>query len=127
LLKALTSMKTAARPAVSHLLARLDELNLPNQLPVVRTMLEIGAEPDEMAPVLVSLLKRASSAGRKEPRGNRVLPGQSSEHGSRLVCDAAGELLARVSPEAAQHQVSKMIPLLVQDGTVDRTVFFAVH
>jgi HEAT repeat protein len=127
LLQALSAMKTSARPAVPHLLARLDELNLANRLPVIRTLLEIGAETDEISPVLVTLLKRASSAGPRDPRLIKKSRGQAPEHGNRFVCDAAGEILARVCPEAARHEVSKMLPLLVQDDTVNTAVLYALH
>jgi HEAT repeat protein len=127
LLKALASMKSAARPAVPHLLARRNELSLLNQLPFVRTMLEIGAEPEEMVPVLVSLLRRASSVGGRDRASTRNLPAPSQEYGNRQVCDAAGEILARVSPEAARRQVTQMIPRLGQGDTVNKVVLYALH
>ena len=126
LLMALASMKTEARPAVSHLRARLDSLTLQNRLPVIRTMIDIGADADELVPVLVSLLRRASS-GAADRRQAGTLPPPSLEHGQRQVCDAAGEILARVSPQAARRQVSQMLPRLVRGDAVNKAVLYALH
>lgn len=104
ILAALTSLKRAALPAAPRLLQLSAKCNLRSRIPIAQTLADIGADPADIVGVLSPLLLE-----------------------DRLAFQA-GELIVTVSPAGARRQVSLLIPKLVRaDGTVDKSVLYALH
>jgi HEAT repeat protein len=101
LIPALCAMKSAARPALPFVLARIE--NLPDaysRVSAARTLFEIGMDPDELTSFILPFLD------------DRDL----------MVCLEAGRVLALVNPPEARRQVSRLIPRLSE-----RPALFAVE
>ena len=86
----LSALKTEARPAIPHLLARLEGLEPPHSLKLIGILSDIGADPEVLTPPLTELLKH------RDPRSGR----------------AAAGLLARVNPPEACRQVALVVASL---------------
>lgn len=97
-LQALSTMGLAARDAVPHLLAWLqgsdDSLR---RLPALRTLVDIGADADDVVPLLLPLLA--------EPNTNEP----------DLI--GAGGLLAEIRPDEARRQVALLLPQLADPSS----------
>jgi len=95
----LRSMKTAARPAVPRLFELFDEIQDSFRFEIASILLEIGAEPDEVARIVIPFLN---------DRNNEI-------------CFRAGRLCARASPQEARRQVPALIPRLSADQVALRS------
>jgi HEAT repeat protein len=92
ILEAFSGLKTAARPAIPHLTARLEGLEPPHSLNLIRILFDIGADPEALTPALTEMLKA------DDPRARR----------------AAAALLARVNPPEARRQVALLVATLAE-------------
>jgi HEAT repeat protein len=106
ILSALKAMKTAARPAVPQLmrLFRAEQWDYTRK-EITETLIAIGTDTDDLVGLLAPLLL-------DEDRG---------------VARQAGQFLAKVSPEAARDEVSKMLPKLGSGDNVNKTVLYALN
>jgi HEAT repeat protein len=104
ILHAIASMKAAGQPAIPALLRRFDELNEDQRSQVATTLVDIGAPPEQVTPVLVTLLNETV--------------GWATSH-------RAGAALVRVDPAEARRQVSLFIPHL--STREDRPHTVALH
>jgi HEAT repeat protein len=103
-LQALRALKGAAEPAVPRLRRLFEELQHSSDLNVryssikiAETMFEVGAEGDELVPILIPLLK-------SDP----------------WICWEVGKLLCRISPAAARKEALRLIDeMALGDAPVD--------
>ena len=86
-LRALSSLKSVARPAVPQLIGRLSKLDVHSRTPVIETLVEIGAEPELVKPEI----------------GDLVVG--TSYHAAQRV----GRLLAWADPTEARRQAAELI------------------
>jgi HEAT repeat protein len=104
ILRALQSMKTAARPTAPRLIRLLEARHDYTRREIATTLAAIGAEKDDLVGVLTPLLL-------DDDRG---------------VAWDAGQLLVKVSPEAAREEVSKLLPQLGSGLNVNKSVLLAL-
>ena len=101
-LAALASLKSAARPLIPALLRRGANGSPRNRFDVARTLVEMGAHPPEVVPLLLPLL---------------------DEKDDYNVCWQAGEILARIAPEEGRRQVARLIgQLAARESSLDGKV-----
>jgi hypothetical protein len=103
-LRALKSMKTAARGAAPRLMRVLEVRQDYTRKQIIETLAAIGTNPDDLVRVLTPLLLDED----------------------RSVSYYAGQLLIEVSPEAARREVSKILPQLGTGSNVNRSVLYAL-
>jgi HEAT repeat protein len=117
ILAALSSLKTAARPAASLLVDRLGELRSGNRVAVMATLVDIGAPADELIPLLTPLLIEGESDQAIASRNGRW----------DETIRQAGVVLRRASPEEGRRQAALLIPRLKgANGKVDMKVLYAL-
>jgi len=101
----LSSMKGTIRPAIPRLQRLLETREPEVRVPIARTLIEIGAKPDDVVPSLIPLL----------------------HHPSNVVVNPAGRLLVEISPDEARRQVKLLIPKLVTtERSIDRSSLWAL-
>src|SRR5262249_21712020 len=109
-LRALSSMRTVARPAAPRLIRLLEVRHDHTRKEIMQTLAKIGTDTDELVRAVTPLL---------------LDPYADSD---RCVAFHAGRLLVEVSPEAARREVSRLIlQLRRDDGSIDKAALFALH
>jgi HEAT repeat protein len=118
---ALGSLKTAARKAVPVLCQRCESLAEADRLTAARTLVEIGADTDQVVPILNRLLSSPTLTIRVESAGvlARVDPDEARRHVRRMIGELEADpttinqspmfLLAAMGPEA-----DEAVPLLIR-------------
>lgn len=91
----LAYLKSAARPLIPVLLKRSSAGSPSSRFYVAQALTEIGADPNDVVPILLPLL---------------------AEKDDYNVCWQAGQLLARIDPEEGRRQVSRLIGQLANKG-----------
>jgi HEAT repeat protein len=105
LTRALSSMKTAARPAIPHLLHLIEARRDSTRVSMAHTLVEIGIEPEELIRALTPLLLDDDPS----------------------TVSGIGWLIVHFRPEAARQQVSILIPQLEgEDNSVNTRVLAAI-
>ena len=119
LLKALSAMKQAARPAAPHLLRRIDELHDYNRIKFAQTLTVISAEPAEISAILVPIISDDKPI---DPTDDYVARAR------HLNIWEAGKLLVQIDPQEARRQVSVAIPRLGGGKKpVNKMALFAIY
>jgi HEAT repeat protein len=83
----LAFLKSAARPLIPVLLKRSSEGRPYSRFRIAQALSEIGADPNDVVPILTPLLSQKDD----------------------YVCWEAGRLLARIDPEEGRRQVSRLV------------------
>jgi HEAT repeat protein len=119
ILAALSSLKTAARPAASLLLSRLGELHAGNRILVMATLVDIGAPAADLIPFLTPLLTKGAI--------DQPIVWRNRLWDEREVMRQTGIVLQRASLEEGRRQAALLIPRLkTADGQVEKTVLYAL-
>jgi HEAT repeat protein len=119
ILAALSSLKTAARPAASILVRRLGKLHSGSRVLAMATLVDIGAPAGDLIPFLTPLLTSG-------PIDQPILS-SNRRWDEREVIHRAGIVLRRASPEEGRRQAALLIPRLkTADGKVDKSVLYAL-
>jgi len=118
ILRTLSAMQTTARPAASHLLARIDDLHDASRIKFAEVLFEIGGDAEVIVGILTPILSEERPIDRAA---------QFPLNARHLDIWEAGKLLVRVSPDESRRQVARAIPRLESAVSIDKNALFVIY